>query len=331
MARLRKWNTLRTLSIEPVQKHLVNGRIHCSFNQLAKDDDDDKGTKGARYGRLSCEHVNMQQQPARDEDIGAIWRRIYMPDEGGLWAANDYSQQEPRMAVHFAEICGLAGGTEAANRYRNDPDTDYHDMMTEMVFGYTRDNIDKDTFKTARTQCKAIYLGLSYGMGQEKLCNDLGLPTKVITLTRGPRKGQKMVVAGSEGEKLFETFHARVPFIKGLSNMTEERANEKGYIKTLLGRRCRFPKTKDGLNYMWTYRAFNRLIQGSSADQTKKAMVEADRAGFKLQLQVHDEIDLTVENREEAEALADIMMNCIQLRVPSKVDVEIGPSWGEAA
>ena len=326
LGRLRKWDTLRKLSIDPVKNHLVNGRIHCSFNQLAMDKDEGKGSKGARYGRLSCEHVNMQQQPARDEEIGPLWRRIYMPDEGKLWAANDYSQQEPRMLVHFAEIIAdlhlseypMRGARDAAEQYRNDPETDNHQMMADLA-------------GIPRKAAKNLFLGVCYGMGQQKLCSDLGLPTKIITLQRGPRKGQRMVVAGAEAETLMNKLHSNLPFLKQMEALCKERATEQGHILTLLGRRCRFPRDDDGLNYKWTHKALNRLIQGSSADQTKTAMVQADAAGFELQLQVHDEIDLSVENREEAEALADIMRNCVPLRVPSKVDVEIGPSWGEAA
>ncbi|AAT69504.1 DNA polymerase [Alphaproteobacteria phage PhiJL001] len=318
LGRLRKWDTLRKLAIDPVKNHMVNGRIHCSFNQMAADKDNGKGTKGARYGRLSCEHVNMQQQPSRDEDIAPIWRRIYRPDDGGLWAALDYSQQEPRMLVHFAEICGMPGASEAAQKYRDDPDTDNHQMMADMA-------------GISRKEAKIIFLGLCYGMGQEKLCHDLQLPTKIIELKKGPRKGQKMVVAGDEGARLFETFHAKVPFVKQMENLCKDRATERGFITTLLGRRCRFKMGDDGLNYWGTHKALNRLIQGSSADQTKAAMVAADEAGYELQLQVHDEIDLTVESREQAEKIAEIMRTCVEINVPSKVDVEVGVSWGEAA
>jgi len=326
LGRLRKWDTLRKLSIDPVKNHLVRGRIHCSFNQLAMDKDEGKGSKGARYGRLSCEHVNMQQQPARDEEIGPLWRRIYMPDEGKLWAANDYSQQEPRMLVHFAETIAdlhlpeypMRGARDAGEAYRTDPETDNHQMMADLA-------------GISRKAAKNLFLGVIYGMGQQKLCTDLGLPTKIITLQRGPRKGQRMVVAGAEAEQLMYKLNSNLPFLKQMEGLCKERATANGHITTLLGRRCRFPREDDGLNYKWTHKALNRLIQGSSADQTKTAMVEADAAGFELQLQVHDEIDLSVENKEEAEGLAEIMRNCVDLRVPSKVDVEIGPSWGEAA
>jgi DNA polymerase I-like protein with 3'-5' exonuclease and polymerase domains len=324
LGNLRKWTTLKTLSIDPVKKHLVNGRIHCTFNQLAADKDDGKGSKGARYGRLSCEHVNMQQQPSRDEEIGPLWRSIYIPEEGKQWAVLDYSQQEPRMLVHWAELVHgmklpkfpMTGAIDAAEAYRQNPDTDNHEMMAQLA-GVTR------------KQAKEIFLGLCYGMGQPKLCRTLGLNTKVITLKRGPRKGQRIVVAGDDGEKLFNKFHEKVPFLKQMELLCIERATQRGYITTLSGRRCRFPKDADGLNYKWTHRALNRLIQGSAADQTKAALVAGDEAGFPLQLQVHDELDLSIEHRQEAEQLAEIMRNCVELKVPSKVDIEIGPSWGE--
>ncbi len=325
LGRLRKWDTLRKLSIDPVKTHLVDGRIHCSFNQLAADKDGEKGTKGARYGRMSCEHVNMQQQPARDEEIGPLWRKIYEPEEGAQWAACDYASQEPRMTVHWAETLALlevpgfpmTGAKEAAQTFRDEPRTDFHQMMADMA-------------GVGRKSAKAIFLGLCYNMGPPKLCRSLGLPVKQIQLTRGPRKGEWMEVAGDEGEKLFNTFHAKVPFVRQLDLLCKERAKQNGFIKTLIGRRCRFPIGDDGMNYWKTYTALNRLIQGSSADQTKMAMVEADAAGIPLQLQVHDEIDFSTGSDSEAKKLGQVMSDCLPLNVPSVVDVEVGPNWGEA-
>jgi DNA polymerase I-like protein with 3'-5' exonuclease and polymerase domains len=80
-----------------------------------------------------------------------------------------------------------------------------------------------------------------------------------------------------------------------------------------------------------TYKGLNRLIQGSAADQTKAGMVALHKAGFHLLLQVHDEVALSVKNKDEAREAADIMAKAVNLEVPSRVDVEIGPSWGEAA
>lgn len=312
LLRARKVNKLRTTFAGSIRTHMVQGRIHCTFNQLPRDDGaTDDGIKGARYGRLSCETPNLQQQPSRDE-FAKMWRSIYLPEAGQLWAANDYSQQEPRMLVHFAEIVGLPRAKEAAEKYRTDPNTDNHQMMAEMA-------------GIPRKPAKELFLGKCYGMGGPKLCGKLGLPTKTIV----NRQGKHIVVAGDEGQKIIDRFDEQLPFVRMLAEKCEKTAAQRGYIKTVLGRHCHFPKDENG-NYDWCHKALNRLIQGSSADQTKKAMVEADAAGFDIIIQVHDEIAFSVNNKQEGEAAADIMRNCVSLNIPSKVDVEIGPSWGES-
>lgn len=338
IARARKVNKLRTTFAASVRNHLVGDRIHCTFNQLRKQkDDESEGMAGAAYGRLSCEHPNLQQQPARD-DFAPMWRSVYLPEEGRLWASNDYSQQEPRMAVHYASISKPQIGQfawekacEARDKYRNDPTTDNHQMMADMA-------------GIKRKAAKEIYLGLSYGMGGAKMCRKLGLPTMMAV--RGPRgrlydvsspEGQRLLAegarkfeaAGPEGQALLDTFDSKVPFIKRLAKACEARAKQVGYITTLSGRRCRFPVDKDG-NYDWTHKALNRLIQGGSGDQTKEAMVATDAAGFDLIIQVHDEIALSVTDHAEAERAAQIMRTCTPLELPSKVDVEVGRSWGHS-
>lgn len=337
LERARKVNKLRTTFAGSVRDHMVNGRIHCTFNQLRRQKDDEEGTAGAAYGRLSCEHPNLQQQPARD-DFAPMWRAIYLPEEGELWASNDYSQQEPRMAVHYAclarELIGeraWRSALAARDAYRNDPNTDNHQMMADMA-------------GIKRKDAKEIYLGLSYGMGGAKMCRKLGLPT--IMAVRGPRgvlydatspEGQRLAAegarrfeaAGPEGQQLLDTFDAKVPFVKRLAKACEQRAKAVGYITTLSGRRCRFPKDPHG-NFDWTHKGLNRLIQGSSADQTKMAMVACADDGLDIILQVHDEIAFSVKNRDEAERAAEIMRNCTPLELPSKVDVEIGPTWGHS-
>lgn len=330
LERARKTNKLRTTFAKSVREHMVNGRIHATFNQLRMEKDNgDLG--GAAFGRLSCTQPNLQQQPARDE-FAKMWRGIYLPEEDHLWAALDYSQQEPRMTVHFAELCGLPGSSEAGDKYRTDPDADNHQMMADMA-------------KIQRKAAKEIFLGLCYGMGGAKLCRKLGLPTAwavmhpqvrglvAIDTERGQellrQGGRKLEIAGPEGQALLNTFDAKVPFVKQLARRCSKVAGERGYLMTLSGRRCRFPKDKNG-KFDWTHKALNRLIQGSSADQTKTAMVMLDEAGHYLQLQVHDEMDGSVKSPEEAEAMAEIMRNCTPLTVPSKVDVELGASWGES-
>lgn len=311
--RARSLNHLRRTFILPLRTHMIGDRIHCSFHQLRREKDEEGGGVEGTIARLSSSHINMQNQPARNDEIGPIWRAIYVPDEDGFWACNDYSQQEPRGTVHYAELCGLPRAFEAAEQYRNDPSTDHHSMMAKLT------GLD-------RSYAKQIFLGLCYGMGGAKLCRKLGLPTQWVW---SERRAAMVEVAGPEGQKILDKFDETVPFVRMLSKMTSKAAERRGYITTLLGRRARFPKDVNGA-YDWTHKALNRLIQGSAADQTKKAMVEADRAGYALQLQVHDELDLTVGSRQEAESLAELMRTCVELRVPSKVDVELGPSWGQA-
>lgn len=365
LRRARKMSTLRTTFCDGVRAHLTNGRAHCSFNQMRRQKDDDSGdTEGAAYGRLSSSNFNFQNQPARDEEIGPMWRSIYVPDEGRLWAALDYSQQEPRQAVDAAVATGpkiigqraYDSAVAAAMRYRDDPTMDFHDMMTRMINGDDYlERFGKAAFKQARGYAKQIFLGLAYGMGGGKLCRQLGLPT-VWRLqwsqgrqrqfkdyatraevneaaSRGRQAGYQVrfwEAAGPEGQKIIDQFNTEVPFVQQMAKHMQQLAGKQGYIVTHSGRRCRFPKDDDG-EYMDLHKAFNRRIQGGSADQTKEAMVALDAAGWPLQLQVHDEVDGSVIDRKQAEEGAYIMENVIPLKVPMKVDVEIGPSWGEAA
>lgn len=349
LLRARKVNKLRTTFSESIKRHMTHGRIHCEFNQLpVEDDETGGGIKGARFGRLSATHPNLQQQPARDE-FASMWRSIYIPDTD-LWACMDYSQQEPRWTTHYANIMGLDGATEAARRYHEDPKTDTHDMMTRIIYGDEAvAAMDSVSYKVLRTYCKQIYLGLSYAMGGAKLCRNLGLPTRWCMLAGKPGSQLRLFfptqeearreasqhdesrifeAAGEEGQKILDKFNAGAPFISQLAKKAERQAKKLGFITTVGGRRCRFPVDESG-NFDWCHKALNRLIQGSSADQTKTAMVALDAAGYDLQLQVHDEVDTSVDSPEQAEAMAKIMRECIPATVPFRVDVELGPNWGD--
>ena len=332
--RARKMSQLRTTFVASVREHVIRGRIHCTFNQIKMQKSDDGDADGAAYGRLSCSDLNLQQQPARDPEIGPMWRKVYVPDPGGAWASLDYSQQEPGLALHFAAASGPAriGGAahrsalEAVERKHNDPTMDYHTMFTAMVHGPQVLQMDKHSkeLKRLRDPCKNLFLGIVYGMGGPKLCRTLGMPTKVI---EHHKSGRRMEVAGDEGQALMDLVDSRVPYLRATARAVEKIAKERGYVVTLMGRRCRFPKDDYG-NFDWTHKALNRIVQGSAADQMKLAMIEMDRDGAPLQLQVHDEVDLTT-TREDAQRYARIMIECLPLRVPVKVDLEMGPSWGE--
>lgn len=332
----RKVNKLRTTFAASVRRYEVNGRIHCTFNQIAREDE--KGDmKGARYGRLSCVDPNLQQQPSRDE-FAARWRDIYEPEDGSLWATNDYSQQEPRWTTHFAATMNLEKAREAAQAYHDDPLLDNHDFMAQLT-------------GLPRKYAKCVYLGLCYGEGGAKLSHDLGLPTRwalagrwssgrreieyfstqqeAFDARRERQNGYVFEAAGQEAQAILDAFDERAPFIKQLAKKAEETAKRRGYVTTVGGRRLHFPQRADG-SYDWCHKALNRIIQGSSADQTKEALVALDREGRFIQLQVHDEIDCSVGSVEEGKAIGKTMREVRQALVPFRVDTEIGPSWGTA-
>jgi DNA polymerase I-like protein with 3'-5' exonuclease and polymerase domains len=296
-----------------------SGRIHAHINQIRSDDG------GTVSGRFSYNNPNLQQIPARNPEIGPLLRGLFLPEEGQQWASLDFSQQEPRLAVHYACVAvdrGLPGAMEAARAYREDPNTDFHQTVADMA-------------KISRKQAKTIGLGLMYGMGKGKMANELGLMPE-------------------EAAQLISQFHDNVPFLKSLVNAVQTRINNPnshGSIRTLLGRRCRFPlwepvafgifkglpreqaEAEYGLplRRSYTYKGLNRLIQGSAADQTKQAMVSVyEQTGRIPLVQVHDELAFSVDTRDEALEIKQIMETCVKLEVPSLVDLEIGPSWGEA-
>jgi DNA polymerase I-like protein with 3'-5' exonuclease and polymerase domains len=253
------------------------------------------------------------------------------------------------LITHYAELTGCDGGAEAANACRTDANWDNHSMMASMMydeFSVEALNGGCKIMKGLRGNAKTIFLGLCYGMGGGKLCLSLGL--EAIQVVKDPnvrewrtvladsdegrelqKQGQRpFLMAGEEGQALLNRFRMRVPYVGQLQRMAKAKANRVGYIKTLLGRRCRFPRHPQTGRLEWAHKALNRLIQGSAADQTKMAMVLADEAGVRMQLQVHDEIDLTIWDRKEAEVLNEIMVDAIKLNVPTRCDIETGPDWG---
>jgi DNA polymerase I-like protein with 3'-5' exonuclease and polymerase domains len=354
----RKVNKMRTTFAASIRRYETNGRIHCSFHQIAREDESGD-QKGVRYGRLSATDPNLQQQPSPDRDpvIAGEWRKIFIPEEGAIWGVNDYSQQEPRWTTHFAAVMDLPKAQEAAKRYRDDPTTDNHEMMTRLIHG--DENVEKwlkedpKLFKVNRGYSKNIFLGLCYGEGGAKLCVDIGKPTRwALMRGYGSKKetsyfetrheawkaraeaGEGFIreVAGVEGQQIIDNFDTEVPYVRAIARKASDRAEAVGFVKTIMGRRLHFEQRPDG-SYDWTHKALNRVIQGSSADQTKKAVVDLDRAGYFLQLQVHDETDGSFGSVAEAKAAGNIMRDsilevCTPL-VPFKVDTEVGPSWGE--
>ncbi len=329
----RKFNKLRGTFVKSIRTHAIGDRIHCTFKQMIGESDAVGGAdSGARYGRLACKDPNLQQQPARDPEIGPVWRSIYLPDEDGQMAVHDYSQQEPRCAVAYAEQLRLPRAFEMAERYRTDPKADNHDMMATLI----NPNWPKLTGKEAkaeRDKAKVIFLGLSYGMGPGKLARSLGLPTEWKEFTNEDGELITYLGAGPEAQDLLDKFRDGVPFVKKLMKAAEKAAKKKGYIITKGGRRCRFARIWNHAKRRWEYedvhKAGNRAVQGSSGDQTREAMVNAHEAGIKLQLQVHDELTHTIWSPEESLHCREIMEAALPMSVPAKVDIEVGENWGD--
>lgn len=309
----RKMDKVQQFSFA-VRAHSAKGRLHCTLNQARREDEEGE-LKGTRSGRLSATHPNLQQQFARDPEIGPRWRSIFRPEPGELWCSADYSQQEPRMAVHYAALQNLPGARGALDYYARDPNADFHSMMAELT-------------GLARKDAKQVFLALAYGMGGAKFCRELGLPTATKRLANS----KLITVAGPEGQAILDQFSERAPWLGHLAKKVEAAARRNGAITLLKGvydKLVHFPVDAHG-NYDWTHKAFNRLIQGGSALQMKQALVDADAAGCYVTLSVHDELCASVRNDDEARELADCMRSSVDLLVPSKVDVEMGPSWGQS-
>ena len=307
IARAREINKSHTTFIDTILKHSHKGRIHAEINQIRSDQG------GTVTGRFSYNNPNLQQIPARNKELGPRIRSLFIPEEGHTWGCFDYSQQEPRLVTHYASLDGLYGVDEVLNSY-NEGEADFHTIVADMA------NIP-------RSQAKTINLGLFYGMGKNKLQAELG-------------------VSKENADDLFRTYHDKVPFVKMLMESVMRRAQDKGRVRTLLGRRCRFnlwepnqfgihkalthedalAEHGPGIKRAYTYKALNKLIQGSAADMTKKAMVDLYKEGIVPHIQVHDELDIWVDGN--ADKIKEIMESAVELEVPNKVDYESGPNWG---
>ena len=309
IARAREINKAHTTFIDTIIKHEHEGRIFAEINQLRSDQG------GTVTGRFSYANPNLQQIPARNKELGPMIRSLFIPEEKCTWGVFDYSQQEPRLVVHYAALQNMYAVGDVLDAY-NEGDADFHRIVADMA------DIPRD-------QAKTINLGLFYGMGKNKLQAELG-------------------VNKEKADELFRQYHSRVPFVKQLMDSVMARAQDRGRVRTLLGRLCRFhlwepnqfgihkalpheaalAEHGPGIKRAYTYKALNRLIQGSAADMTKKAMIDLYKEGITPHIQVHDELDISVESKAHADKIKEIMEGAVNLEVPNKVDHESGPNWG---
>ena len=372
VSKAREADKIVNTFIEGLKGYVHNGRIHADINQIRSDQG------GTVTGRFSMSNPNLQQIPAKGY-IGKKMREVFLPEEGHKWGSFDYSQQEPRIVVHYAVKHNLSKTDELRDKFNSD-EADFHKIVAEMAH-------------IPRKQAKTINLGLFYGMGKGKLQQELNID-KV------------------QAKKLFDTYHQKVPFVKELSDNLTQFAGNKKLVFTLEDRFCRFNKYEN-VNKRWnnkdrkfeewdpeakeikeektgkityrgdwiapklmskevawekfklqfnakskskaeggkgkveeldsqereswfaqyftpafTYKALNRLIQGSAADMTKKAMVILYEKGIVPHIQIHDELCISINDEEQAKKIKDIMEESIKLEIPNKVDYESGSNWG---
>ena len=316
LVKLREFDKADSTFIDSILRHEHNGRIHTELHSTRRDEG------GTVTGRFSSSNPNLQQIPARDPEIKKLIRGLFIPEEGTKWGSFDYSSQEPRLLVHFAA---------------NMPDMMRDPVVDNIVTEFNNGDVDlhqmvADLAGISRKEAKTVNPGIMYGMGVGKLADQLA-------------------ISQDDAKELINKHHQKVPFVKQLATAATNRASDKGQIRTLLGRLCRFdlwePSTfgynkplpyeeankeyggMGKLRRAFTYKALNRLIQGSAADQTKKAMLDCYEAGLTPMLTVHDELCFNIEGDEQATQIQKIMETGVPLKVPSKIDVAIKDDWGE--
>lgn len=284
-----------------IGQHLRNGRIHTNFNQVRGDG------YGTGTGRLSSNNPNLQQVPKRDGELAPLIRGLFYGGTGRQWISNDWEQFEFRMFAHYVKDQALI------NRYLENPATDFHQALSD-VTGKPRD------------KAKRINLGLVFGMGEGLLASELGLPYTVEN-----RYGKDVKIAGPEAKQLFAEYHEKFPHAKRFLEEASQIAKSRGYVKTLYGRRLRFPGGE------YTHKAGGLVFQGSSADVMKAKLVEINNeyrnTDVEFNLIVHDEFDLIAPSGMASKVAArvkEITEDVPELRIPVLSQAGIGDNWWEA-
>jgi len=326
VAAARKYDKLVSTFIDGyVLGAQINGRIHASYHPLRSDDG------GTVSGRFSSSNPNLQNIPARDKEANALLRRCFVPDHPHhVWWKYDYSQVEYRLLAH--EAVGV-GSAAIRQRYQDDPATDYHEATRQLIYTHTGVLLE-------RGPTKNINFGLAYGMQPRKLAQTLGMTVEAAT-------------------PLFDAYHRGVPFVQATFDKYARIARALGEVRTILGRRRRFPLFgprsyehstagapydeavklwgEDNLRRLDTHKGLNQRLQGSAADIMKKAMVDCFESGVCAEmgvplLTVHDELGFSAPlNCAGSSTVREIMETCVPLKVPLLCAPSVGPTWGETA
>ncbi len=276
------------------------GRVHTSYSLV-----------GAQTGRLSSTDPNLQNIPIRTA-IGRQIREAFVPEEGNVLLAADYSQIELRLAAHMADVESLKEAFAEGE--------DIHARTAREMFG----EVTRDT----RARAKTINFAILYGISRWGLAG-------------------RLEVEPDEAQAMIDTYFQRFPGIQRYIHETLESVRAKGYSETLFGRKTWFPRinSKNQAERQGSERAaINAPIQGTSADIIKRAMArmlpalaEAGLDDVRMLLQVHDELvfELPEERIEAAtpiirKVMAEAALPAVELTVPLGVDIGTGASWDAA-
>ncbi|HEY76544.1 MAG TPA: DNA polymerase I [Thermoflexia bacterium] len=277
------------------------GRLHTSYNQT-----------GTVTGRISSSEPNLQNIPIRSP-LGRQVRKAFIAPQGWLLLGADYSQIELRVLAH---ISGDPGLVEAFRRGE-----DIHATTAAALFDIPLDQVTPNQRRFA----KQVNFGLIYGMSTYRLARESGLTQ-------------------AEAENFVAQYFGRFPKVREYLERTIAQAKNKGYVETLLGRRRYFPvfqttaPGKEQARRRAEREAVNAPIQGSAADIIKLAMLHLHRTlrehdlKARMIIQVHDELIIEIPKQElptVAPLVRQVMESVYPLRVPLKVDLKVGPNWGE--
>jgi DNA polymerase-1 len=265
-------------------------------------------------GRLSSSEPNLQNIPVRNE-AGRKIRRAFIAQEGHKLISADYSQIELRLLAHIAEIPQLKAAFAEGQ--------DIHAKTASEMFGVPVEGMPSEV----RRRAKAINFGIIYGISAFGLANQLGIPREE---------------AGAYIKKYFERF----PGIRTYMDETKKFARENGYVRTIFGRKCHYPRitASNPSERAFNERAsINAPIQGSAADIIRRAMIRMEAAlekaklSAQMLLQVHDELVFEVPDSEVAatidlvrKVMADAPHPAVELSVPLQVDAKAAQNWDEA-
>jgi len=323
IATANKYNAAGSKFLEGhILAHLIGDRVCAEINPHRSEDG------GTRSFRFSYSNPPLQQMPSRDKELGPLIRSVFLPENGETWCTVDCSQQEFRLVVHHAIIRNLPGAKEAAERYRNDPDTDFHALAGEIT-GIPRDD------------AKGVNFAKIYGAGPEKVAQMIGKPL-------------------AEAQKLYNRYDQQLPFVPQLAAACQREANQSGYTLLYDGARRHWdlwqpsgqwqkgagpceraealrrindpshPWYRQGLRRYRIHTALNAQIQGDAARHTKLWMRAVSRERIVPLLQMHDGLELSVATREQGELVARLACDAVTLEVPMRADITYGRTWGDA-